>query len=360
MTETPAEPAVTIASQSIELLLTGQPDVPYRWGAGSIRPGIITFTYRQDGIHAHLYGAWVREDGHLTDQPCDQAYRIGDTDEWPDWMAALAREHKPSDRAPAVDQAALRDRIAEALADALKPRYGGPQHNTPGGLPLTATPEEVRLHRAQPLADAVLAVLPETARLHDEILTLQAELAKMRDLLRAENERANAAIDRETTGEAAEEEQRLALSQALGLGTGGPWEAIHDRAAELETENARMRHELEVMYGGAFDSLKPPPADRADDAGAAGHVEAKPADPWSITYHRLGPAQNNPAVCICGLGPDAVIHNEPPHAFNGRPKVGMPPIDGLCTDCHHHVTASCHATPEQPAAGAQQPKEARP
>jgi hypothetical protein len=43
-----------------------------------------------------------------------------------------------------------------------------------------------------------------------------------------------------------------------------------DRDAELEqlrTENARMRHELEVMYGGAFDSLKPPPADRADEPG---------------------------------------------------------------------------------------------
>lgn len=62
----------------------------------------------------------------------------------------------------AVGQA-TRDRIAEALADALKPRYGGPQHNTPGGLPLTATAEEVRLHRAQPLADAALAVLPSAA-----------------------------------------------------------------------------------------------------------------------------------------------------------------------------------------------------
>lgn len=64
---------------------------------------------------------------------------------------------------PAADRAALRDRIAEAIADALKPRYGGPQHNTPGGLPLTATAEQIRLHRAQPLADAVLSVLPAPA-----------------------------------------------------------------------------------------------------------------------------------------------------------------------------------------------------
>ncbi|MFD8254959.1 hypothetical protein [Streptomyces werraensis] len=32
---------------------------------------------------------------------------------------------------------------------------------------------------------------------------------------------------------------------------------------QLRTENARMRHELEVMYGGAFDSLKPAPTDPA-------------------------------------------------------------------------------------------------
>jgi hypothetical protein len=72
---------------------------------------------------------------------------------------------------------------------------------------------------------------------------------------------------------------RLALSSALGLGTSAPWDAIRERAAELagqgvavdrvaelerlRTENARMRHELEVMYGGAFDSQKPEPATRA-------------------------------------------------------------------------------------------------
>jgi len=39
--------------------------------------------------------------------------------------------------------------------------------------------------------------------------------------------------------------------------------ASTDRAAVLETENARMRHELEVMYGGAFDSLKSASSDQA-------------------------------------------------------------------------------------------------
>ncbi|GAA2192794.1 hypothetical protein [Streptomyces bangladeshensis] len=32
---------------------------------------------------------------------------------------------------------------------------------------------------------------------------------------------------------------------------------------QLRTENERMRHELEVMYGGAFDDPKPEPTDRA-------------------------------------------------------------------------------------------------
>ena len=59
-----------------------------------------------------------------------------------------------ADHTPPTD---LRARIVEAL---LAPRYGGPQHNTPGGLPLTATPEEARRHRAGQIADLVLAVLP--------------------------------------------------------------------------------------------------------------------------------------------------------------------------------------------------------
>ena len=96
--------------------------------------------------------------------------------------AAFRAVWEPAVSSPApADRAALRDRIAEALANALKPRYGGPQHNTPGGLPLTATAEEVRLHRAQPLADAVLDVLPAPA-----------ETELRRELAASERIRANA------------------------------------------------------------------------------------------------------------------------------------------------------------------------
>ncbi|WP_176739648.1 hypothetical protein, partial [Streptomyces sp. EN16] len=56
---------------------------------------------------------------------------------------------------------------------------------------------------------ALAAVLPapadQTARLHDENLTLKAEIAKLRDLLAKENRRANDAIDREEIAEQAAE-----------------------------------------------------------------------------------------------------------------------------------------------------------
>ncbi|MFE0353631.1 hypothetical protein ACFW2I_09065 [Streptomyces nigra] len=60
----------------------------------------------------------------------------------------------------------------------------------------------------------------------------------------------------------------MAEPAGLAVGLGVSATPSHtDQAAELErlrTENERMRHELEVMYGGAFDSLDtPPPADRA-------------------------------------------------------------------------------------------------
>lgn len=60
----------------------------------------------------------------------------------------------------------LRGQIAKAILDALKPRYGGPQHNNPDGLPLTATADQVRLYRAQRFIEAVMAVLSMSTVLH--------------------------------------------------------------------------------------------------------------------------------------------------------------------------------------------------
>lgn len=82
-------------------------------------------------------------------------------------------------------------------------------------------------------------------------------------------------------------------------------------------------------------------------------VNHPPADLWSVEYHRMGAARLDPAVCTCGLGPDAIVHNEPPHPFNGRVKPGMTPVHGICTDCHHPTKAACH-TADVPGAGAGQ------
>lgn len=150
---------------------------------------------------------------------------VKDREQYQEWLRqAEERAAMPAApvAAPPTGQTGLREVIAAALY----------RHEWPGKQvweQALAMDREAFLAQA----DAVLPVLPETARLHDEILTLRADQAKMRDLLRSENERANSAIDRETTAEEAEEEHRLALSDALGLGTGAPWDAIRVRAAEL-------------------------------------------------------------------------------------------------------------------------------
>jgi hypothetical protein len=133
----------------------------------------------------------------------------------------FATYYEPATAVAAPAETALRDRIAALF------------RHPPGVERLgDATPGEI--------ADAVMAEFPDTARLHDQLLTQQAELAHLRGLLRTENGRANSAIDRETTTEEAEEAYRLAVSAALRLGTGANWEAIHDRAEDLTAEVAEL------------------------------------------------------------------------------------------------------------------------
>jgi hypothetical protein len=114
------ERTATPLSQSVELALTHQPDVKYKYGTGRLRPERVVFYYLNDRTNAHLHGVWIREDGEPTDDPCDQDYRHDV--EWPGWLAEMARDRDPravpAGQAPSTDQTALRDRIAEALADA--------------------------------------------------------------------------------------------------------------------------------------------------------------------------------------------------------------------------------------------------
>lgn len=90
------QPTATPLSQTVELRVTGQPDVRNKYGSGHLRPDRVVFRYRADRVTANLWGSWVRADGELTGAPADQVYHgpVEDAD-WPDWLAALAREHQP-------------------------------------------------------------------------------------------------------------------------------------------------------------------------------------------------------------------------------------------------------------------------
>lgn len=140
---------VTTAGESIDLLITGAPDVKNRYGSGTIRPSQVTLTYRDSSIHAQVYGRWRRESGELTDAPASQNYRSykGDMDGWPEWLASMARERRPA-ATPAADRAVLRDRIAEALE-------GVRVWRTVDGC------DGWEYAGTEALADALAAVLPE-------------------------------------------------------------------------------------------------------------------------------------------------------------------------------------------------------
>lgn len=108
-----------------------------------------------------------------------------------------------------TDQPSLRDRIRRAICEA-------------SGF--TWLPDELmEFDEYGEHADAVLAVLPEPAdadRLQGKILELESELAKVRDLLRTENQRANDAIDREDAAEQAALEAFADRAAALWASAG--------------------------------------------------------------------------------------------------------------------------------------------
>ncbi|MEV4440436.1 hypothetical protein AB0K09_15710 [Streptomyces sp. NPDC049577] len=90
--------ATTVLNQSIELRVTGQPDVENKSGSGHVRPSEVTIRYQTAGMRAHVCGRWVRPDGELTDEPRSQSYtaRQGDTSNWPEWLVTLAAQYAPS------------------------------------------------------------------------------------------------------------------------------------------------------------------------------------------------------------------------------------------------------------------------
>ena len=153
-----------------------------------------------------------------------------------------------------TDLPALRDRIADALAKADGWEWAD-------GFDKTRSPSFQGYQRQ---ADAVLAVLPAVDReatyraawhsARQRARVLSDELAR-RAPLNAEY----AAFWWEADG------HRLALSEALGLGAGAPWDAIRERAAELglapvdraavlrEAADAVAADNRSIRYGSATD-----------------------------------------------------------------------------------------------------------
>ena len=109
-------PDATPLSHAIELRLTDQPDVKNRYGSGHLRPTEVDFRYRDDSIRANLHGRWIRDDGTLTDATLSQNYAAykGDTADWPDWLAELARKHAPAAWSPSDRASVLREAIDAA------------------------------------------------------------------------------------------------------------------------------------------------------------------------------------------------------------------------------------------------------
>ncbi|WP_431040034.1 hypothetical protein [Streptomyces sp. P9-1] len=109
---------------------------------------------------------------------------------------------------------------------------------------------------------------PETARLHDEILTGKAEIAKLRDLLTKENKRANDAIAREDTAEQAAEEAHAELRHARAAlarihQMTDYWEQNLPEVIRTPAVVSALRAAMERAEPAAVSAAVAPPTDRA-------------------------------------------------------------------------------------------------
>lgn len=138
---------------------------------------------------------------------------------------------------------------------------------------MTTTPTDDRVQRRERYAAAIRA---ESSRVDDVALAdavmpvVDAELAEYaaentklhqwHDEDRAALTEMRATIERLR---AAAESHRLALSTALGLGTGAPWDAIRERAAELHAAEER----LEAVHATASAWARPDMSEPSRVAG---------------------------------------------------------------------------------------------
>ncbi|MEU9947068.1 hypothetical protein [Streptomyces sp. NPDC047939] len=164
-------------------------------------------------------------------------------------------------------------------------------------------------------ADMVLAVLPELpARLvlgttDQQPTTEQSAPINWQAIVQQRERELKTALEARYTAEP----HRLALSEALGLGTGAPWDAIRDRAAELSAapvDRAAVLNEAADRYDG----------DRMVSRFFGHQVAAdlrRMADEAQPTADQPTQAQ---ATCCCGEPDDATVV----HRTNGPCYVDQP------------------------------------
>jgi len=166
------------------------------------------------------------------------------------------------------------------------------------------------------------------------------------------------------------EEHRLALSEALGLGTGAPWDAIHDRVRTLRTadESAREGWEQAAIQRSratawreeaerAEAEVKRLRIDRATVLREAADLAEEVAE--SLRKHHEFERSTGALDVMTELRRVAA---EPAPADTGHDESSAGHALAQCPDIDHcpiHGTLRPNPDTEQPAA-AQQPKEARP
>jgi hypothetical protein len=231
------------------------------------------------------------------------------------------------------------------------------------GIPVVADVAGV-VEYAGPAASAVVPSAPaDRAGLRDRIAEAIAECAAIEADYRDQHDEvavgARAAIIRIRARVAVLEQQPAVLPTPA------------DRAAELETENARMRHELEVMYGGAFDSLKSAPVDRAavlreladqQEATATTDVIRKRRSIatarrlFAVELRRMADETQQPETEAPQPGDRVRVTYEATWAPDDDPRMVLASnSDG---DRWHNIVPDSARIEIVPAVGAQQPKEA--
>jgi hypothetical protein len=364
----PAIDRIPIA-HSVRYVARGLPEVPNQYGPGVLAPSEITLTYRpvpdpQLGrVHAYVAGRiWV--DGVelplLPGGLYGQHYDDG-LDGWPAWLAEEARLHDPAGQAPATDRPGTRFSPDEGV-HGRDPYYADGNRTAVPTVWIDGHPEleaiAAAVHEQCEHSDsglviddprniavaalaAVLSAPVDRAAVYREIADRQTQLAVADDLARR---RDMAAARRQLVKEL----RRMAAAPAAVSAVPGQ----ADSAAQVGCTCSHPTDEHSV-YG------------CTDGRGCEWMPKKPPMNPWRI----LGIA-DCPTPLTHNWGCGCPTDQLPLHAESG--------VDTPGCDCGHagmgpkwHLKACTwvatltvphpnDVAAEQPAAGAQQPKEARP